>query len=200
MFLADVVAAYVESLTERELDAPLVALLRRLGFDRVHLIHGAYEFGKDFIAQRNEDGVTYQYCLQSNSGNLGSGAWRSVRSQVDAMQTGTVAHPDFDPTLQRQLVVVTNGRLTGGAPIEAQDYNAHHRGRGEAVAEFWDAGFLIPQFEAVLVEGVPAQGRARTLEMLGRLGQGLGTRQELAAAPTRGSRPGSAWPSDGATS
>lgn len=151
MFLADAVAAYVESLTERELDAPLIALLGRLGFDNVHLVHGAYEFGKDFVAQRTEDGVRYQYCLQSKAGNLGAGDWRAVRQQVDAMRTGTVAHPDFDPGLERRLVVVTNGRLTGGAPVEAQDYNAHHRARGEAIAEFWDADVLVPHFEDVPV-------------------------------------------------
>jgi len=38
---------------------------------------------------------------------------------------------------------------------------------------------LVPQFEAVLVEGVPAQDRARTLEILGRLGQGAGSRLDL---------------------
>jgi hypothetical protein len=181
MFLADAVAAYVESLSERELDAPLIALLGRLGFDKVHLVHGAYEFGKDFVAQRTEDGVRYQYCLQSKAGNLGAGDWRAVRQQVDAMRTGTVAHPDFDPVLERRLVVVTNGRLTGGAPIEAQNYNDYHRARGEAVAEFWDADVLVPHFEEVLVEGVPAQDRARTLELLGRLGQGMGTRYDIRA-------------------
>lgn len=101
MFLADAVAAYVEGLTERELDAPLLALLRRLGFHHVHLVHGAYEFGKDFVAQRHEDGVEYQYCLQSKAGDLGSAGWRDVRQQVDAMRTGSVVHPDFDPSLQR---------------------------------------------------------------------------------------------------
>lgn len=181
MFLADAVAAYVESLTERELDAPLLALLGRLGFDKVHLVHGAYEFGKDFVAQRTEDGIRYQYCLQSKAGDLGAAGWRAVRQQVDAMRTGTVAHPDFDPGLQRRLVVVTNGRLTGSAPVEAQDYNTHHHDRGEATAEFWDADVLVPHFEDVLVEGVPAQDRARTLELLGRLGRGMGTRHDISA-------------------
>ncbi len=43
MFLADAVAAYVEALTERELDAPLIALMHRLGFSHVHLVHGPFE-------------------------------------------------------------------------------------------------------------------------------------------------------------
>ncbi len=82
MFLADAVAAYVESLSERELDAPLIALLYRLGFDRVHLTHGSYEFGKDFIAQRDVGGKVYQYCLQSKAGDLSIDGWRKVRQQV----------------------------------------------------------------------------------------------------------------------
>lgn len=163
MFLEDAVAAYVEGLTERELDAPLLALLRRLGFHHVHLVHGPYEFGKDFVARRHEDGTEYQYCLQSKAGDLGSANWRDVLQQVDAMRTGSVVHPDFDPFLPRRLVVVTNGRLKGGAGVEFQDYDHYHRDRGEAPTELWDIDWLIPQFEAVLVEGVPAQDRARTL-------------------------------------
>lgn len=177
--LADAVAAYVENLTERELDAPLLALLYRLGFDHVHLVHGQYEFGKDVIARRAEEGVDYQYCLQSKAGDLTVGAWRNVAQQIDAMRKGSVVHPDFDPSLPRKLILVTNGRLKGAAAVEAQDYNAYHLARGEAPVEMWDIDYLVPRFEAVLVEGVPAQDRARTLEMLGRLGQGRGTVQEL---------------------
>jgi len=102
-----------------------------------------------------------------------------VRQQVDAMRTGSVVHPDFDPSLRRRLVVVTNGRLKGGAGVEFQDYDRHHRNRGEAPTELWDIDWLVPQFEAVLVEGVPARDRARTMEMLGRLGQGAGSRLDL---------------------
>lgn len=179
MFLADAVAGYVESLTERELDAPLIALLYRLGYTHVHLVHGAYEFGKDIIARRDGNGATFQYCLQSKAGNLSTSAWRDLRQQVDAMRTGTVVHPDFDPTLPRKLVVITNGRLVGGAGVEFQDYNAHHALRGEAIAELWDIDHLVPAFEAVLVEGVPARDVARTLELFGRLGQGRGTREDV---------------------
>jgi len=179
MFLADAVAAYVEGLTEREFDAPLLALLRRLGFQHVHVVHGAYEFGRDFVARRHEDGVEYQYCLQSKAGDLASAGWRDVRQQVDAMRSGSVVHPDFDPSLRRRLVVVTNGRLKGGAGVEFQDYNRYHQDREEVPTELWDIDWLVPQFEAVLVEGVPAKDRARTLEMLGRLGQGAGSRLDL---------------------
>lgn len=175
MFLADAVAGYVTSLTERELDAPLIALLRSRGFTQVHLVHGQYEFGRDFIARRLDDGIEMQYCLQSKAGDLNARSWRELRLQVDAMRTGTVAHPSFDPALPRRLVVVTNGRLIGGAAIEFQDYNTHHRSRDELTAELWDIDELAPMFYDVLIEGVTAQHRARTLELLGQVSSGRGT-------------------------
>ena len=149
MFLADAVAAYVEGLGERQLDVPLLTLLRRLGFDHVHLVHGAFEFGKDIVARRQENGTEYQYCIQSKAGDLGSGEWRQVRQQVEAMRTGSVVHPGFDPSLPRRLVVVTNGRLKGGAGVEMQDYNRYHEARGEVAAELWDIDWLVPRFEDV---------------------------------------------------
>lgn len=175
MFLADAVANYVTSLTERELDAPLIALLRSQGFTRVHLVHGPYEFGKDIIARRVDDGVETQYCLQSKAGDLNARAWRELRLQVDAMRTGTVAHPHFDPTLPRRLVVVTNGRLIGGAAVEFQDYNSYHRTRNESPTDLWDIDDLAPKFYDVLIDGVSARHRSRTLELLGQLANGRGT-------------------------
>lgn len=175
MFLADAVAGYVRSLTERELDAPLIALLRAREFTQVHLVHGQYEFGKDIVARRFEDGIETQYCLQSKAGNLNAHSWRELRLQVDAMRTGTVAHPGFDPGFTRRLVVVTNGRLIGAAAVEFQDYNTYHRSRGELTAELWDIDELAPMFYDVLIDGVTARHRSRTLELLGQLGSGRGT-------------------------
>lgn len=51
--LANVVESYLDSLEEREFDAPFMALLRALGFWDIHLLHGPFEFGKDFIAKGN---------------------------------------------------------------------------------------------------------------------------------------------------
>ncbi len=55
--LDDVIGNYIDSLTEREFDAPFEALLRLHGFNDIHFLHGCFEFGKDFIAKRAEDGV-----------------------------------------------------------------------------------------------------------------------------------------------
>ena len=51
--LSDAVAVYLESVSERAFDEPLMALLRARGFTSVRLVHGAREFGKDVIAQRD---------------------------------------------------------------------------------------------------------------------------------------------------
>jgi hypothetical protein len=179
MFLADAVAGFVESLSERELDAPLIALLHREGFSKVHLVHGPYEFGKDFIAQRVDDGVLYQYCFQSKGGDIGTSIWRDVAGQVTAMRTGSIVHPDFAPHLPRKLVVVCNGRLKGGAGVEFQSYNEYFRRLGEMPVEFWGIDRLTPAFLRILVDGVPVKQRSRTLEILGRIGLGRASRQEL---------------------
>ncbi len=69
--LADAIGNYVNSLTEREFDAPFTALLRLHGFTDIHFLHGPFEFGKDFIAKRLEDGVEYQYAFQTKAGDIG---------------------------------------------------------------------------------------------------------------------------------
>ena len=55
------VANFVDSLTEREFDAPFMALLRAEQYFDVHRTHGSFEFGKDFIAKKYVDGVELQY-------------------------------------------------------------------------------------------------------------------------------------------
>ena len=65
--LDDVIGNYIDSLTEREFDAPFMALLRLHGFDDIHFLHGSFEFGKDFIAKRTEDGVRTSVCVPDQS-------------------------------------------------------------------------------------------------------------------------------------
>ncbi len=54
--LTDAIASYVNSLNEREFDAPFMALLRLQGFMDIHFLHGSFEFGKDFIAKGIHEG------------------------------------------------------------------------------------------------------------------------------------------------
>jgi hypothetical protein len=140
-----VVANYLEDVTEREFDAPLLALLAAHGCSDIHFIHGAYEFGKDIIAKRVDprSGVTFQLAIQSKAGDLNQAAWRAVRPQLDECGYNTRAHPSFDETLPRIAVLVTTGRLTGGAAVDAQEYKAVCQSRGLADVEFWDRETLV---------------------------------------------------------
>lgn len=92
-WLDDVLGGYLDTVAERAFDGPFLAYLSATGFADVHLLHGAYEFGKDFIAKR--DGQ--QWAFQTKAGDLGLSAWRGVRSQVDEMLWNDIAHPAFDP-------------------------------------------------------------------------------------------------------
>jgi len=69
--LANVVGSYLDNLEEREFDVPFMALLRALGFWDIHLLHGPFEFGKDFIAKGNHEGKPSQFAFQTKAGDIG---------------------------------------------------------------------------------------------------------------------------------
>ncbi|WP_423447334.1 hypothetical protein AABM36_03090 [Kocuria sp. KSNUG] len=143
--LRAVVTTFLESLTEREFDAPLLALLSLQGFTDIHFIHGGFEFGKDVIAKRHDaDGQTLrQYSIQSKAGDLGQSDWRAVRPQLEECEYNTRAHPSFDAELPRVAVLVTTGILKGGAPVDAQEFKAACANRGLADFEVWDRNTLV---------------------------------------------------------
>lgn len=153
--LRDVVAAFLDTVTEREFDAPLLALLAARGFHDVHFLHGGFEFGKDFIAKGlkppNGDVGSgdpaswelHQFGLQSKAGSMGLSEWRAVRPQLDEARLDDLAHPAFDTTLLRAGVVVLTGRLTGGAPMQAQSYRNSERAHGRPDFEVWDREALL---------------------------------------------------------
>jgi hypothetical protein len=153
--LRDVVACFLDTVTEREFDAPLLAMLAARGFTGIHFLHGKYEFGKDVIAKglKPLDGDTgsgdpatwalHQYSIQSKAGDIGLPEWRSVRPQIDEARLDDLAHPDFDPNLPRAAVLLTTGRLTGGAPVEAGSYLQAELRRGRPGFETWDREHLL---------------------------------------------------------
>jgi hypothetical protein len=142
--LRNVVQTFVERLTERELDAPLLAVLAAHGFTDIHFLHGAYEFGKDVIARKTDaDGAVWQYAIQSKAGDLGLSEWRAVRPQLEECFHNDVAHPGFDAALPRVAVLVTTGRLKGGATTDAQQFGLRRRERGESEFEVWDVEQLV---------------------------------------------------------
>lgn len=118
--LDGVVDQYLATVSEREFDASLIALLQANGFTDIHQLHGAFEFGKDFIANRRDNEELRQYALQSKAGDINLADWRTIRYQVDEIRTDGLAHPHFDRNLPRAAVLVTTGRLVGGAALQAR--------------------------------------------------------------------------------
>jgi hypothetical protein len=157
--LTDVIGSYLDSLTEREFDAPFMALLRLHGFTDIHLLHGAFEFGKDFIGKRVEDGQQYQYAFQSKAGDIKLADWGGCRAQLDMLRTNSVAHSNFDKSLPRRARLVITGRLVGGAPIAAQEYREHLKALGEAQFETWDRDSLVDKLavDPVCLSGAPVE-------------------------------------------
>ena len=141
--LDDVIGNYIDSLTEREFDAPFMALLRLHGFFDIHFRHGSFEFGKDFIAKRVEDGKPYQYTFQTKAGDIGLAEWNVCRGQVDMLRTDPLSHPNFDKEMPRAARLVTTGRLVGAAAPAAQQYGQHLASLSEAGFLVWDRDTLV---------------------------------------------------------
>jgi Restriction endonuclease len=152
--LDDAIAGFLGAVTEREFDEPLLALLRANGFDDIHYLHGSYEFGKDVIAKADRNGARTQFVIQSKAGNLNLTGWTSTVGQLDLLRNDRHAHPNFDPNLPRQAVLVLTGRLSGGAPLAAQDYAERALENGETPFEVWDrerlAEMLVGSPDALL--------------------------------------------------
>ena len=90
--LDDAVDAYLDSVSERAFDEPLLALLRAQGFVDIHLVHGGFKFGKDVIAKR--DGR--QWAFQSKAGDINLRVWRELRGQLDDLRTSILSHIAYD--------------------------------------------------------------------------------------------------------
>lgn len=135
-----VVKNFLNSLSEREFDAPLLAILASQGFYDIHFIHGGFEFGKDVIAKKqdSETGEVRQYAIQSKAGDINLAAWREIRPQIEECEYNTRSHPSFDESLPRVAVLATTGRLKGGAAIDAQEFREKCQNRGLADFELWD--------------------------------------------------------------
>lgn len=166
--LSDVVGIFLDTLTEREFDGPLLAILAARGFTDVHFIHGGFEFGKDVVAKKLDPktGETIQYVIQSKAGDIGITEWRAVRPQLEECEYSTLGHPSFDANLPRIAVLVTTGRLKGGAPVDAAEYSRSVIARGLASLEIWDRSDLIQwicQDPELGIAGAAVQNQFRSI-------------------------------------
>ncbi|MBM9468405.1 PDDEXK family nuclease [Nakamurella leprariae] len=143
--LRDVVGTFLDTLTEREFDGPLLALLHVRGFTDIHFIHGAFEFGKDILAKKTDPatGQTRQYVIQAKAGDIGQPEWRAVRPQLEECEYNTIGHPSFNPDLPRVAVLVTTGRLKGAAPADVTEYRRSVEARGLADLVIWERPDLV---------------------------------------------------------
>lgn len=165
--LADVLGNFLDAVAEREFAAPLMELLRVRGFSDIHFVHGSFEFGKDLIAKHDGNGHLEQWAFQSKAGDLNLGEWNRLRGQLESLRTNAIAHPSFDSSAPRRPVLVTTGRLVGGAAADAQQWAEYLRARGEAPVEIWDRERLIEYLspEVAMAGATPAS----LLAFLGRL-------------------------------
>ncbi|OGO39421.1 MAG: hypothetical protein A2W35_13390 [Chloroflexi bacterium RBG_16_57_11] len=124
MMLRSVLEDYLNCIKEREFDLPFLALLPALGYFDIHFTHGQVEFGKDFIAKKNEDGEVVQYSFQAKAGDINQADWRNtiMGQMLESLLVG-VGHPNFSRDLPHKSVLLTTGRLLGNVGVEIQDIN-----------------------------------------------------------------------------
>jgi hypothetical protein len=146
-----VVEHWISGLTEREFDEPFLWLLRGHGFYDIHFTHGAYEFGKDFVAKRNEPNLV-QYAFQSKAGDIAGREWTEMLGQIEEMIAPLLAHPNFDRTANRKHVLLLTGSLKGKAVLSTAAFRDQVAARGDGVFVVWDKEVLAemllgsPQF------------------------------------------------------
>jgi hypothetical protein len=154
--LRALVERYLDNLTdERAFDSTLIALLAGRGFFDVHFSHGLYEFGKDFVAKFVEDGITYQYAIQSKVGDANLGDWRDIRKQMLETVTSGIGGPSFNNALPRRSLLVLTGRLKGGAVADFNEFATF-------VASLRDDRALLPPWDReALIEMMLESGPER---------------------------------------
>ena len=168
--LESAIVAYVEALTERELDLPLRALLRAEGFTDLELVHGVTEYGRDFIGKSDRDGVLRQFSLQSKAGDLSLCDWRKVREQLEDIRTVPLRHPMFDAELPGTIVLVTTGALSAQAR-EAADGYANTLPEPWRF-ELWTRGRLVELLGRHLEAALAERARGPLLSLLGAIDNG----------------------------
>jgi hypothetical protein len=139
-----VASDFVDKLaTERDLDVPLMAMLGLLGYQNVALTHGPGEMGRDHIAQIGSGRQRRQWCFQAKKGSIGRSAWRSeVRPQLEEAIDAKFAHPMFDESLPRTIVLVITRELSSSVQPLFDGFASKCASLGVKV-ELWNRQVLI---------------------------------------------------------
>lgn len=187
--LADVLAAFLDAVTETEFYPVFQELLRSRGFSEVHLLHGAYEFGKDSIGQRESDGVRTQHAFQLKAGDIDLNTWRTTKMQIDQIRTNGFGHPGFDRDLPRRGVLVLTGQLKGAAAGDAQEYAEHVAETSAFRFEVWDRTRVITELLEAPHIGLAGAADGPLLELVGRIDGGTVNDRDIERFTRRWMRP-----------
>jgi hypothetical protein len=143
--LRNVLEDYLNSVKEREFDYPLMSLLNAMGFYDIHVTDGGSEFGKDFIAKRTEEGVKYQYTIQSKRGDINQPDFRNkiMGQLLEAIVLKRLSHAQLDTALPQRFVLVTTGELKDNAFLELRELNYQFKELNKEEVEFWGKNRLI---------------------------------------------------------
>lgn len=155
--LRNVLDDYLNTVKERAFDYPLTSLLQAMGFYDIHLTDGGREYGKDFIAKRVEDGVTYQYAIQSKRGDIKQLDFRNkiIGQLLEAVVLRKLSHPQLDVALPQKTILVSTGELIDNAFIELREFNnTLESDYKKEKVEFWGKQRLIELSEEYGLSGI----------------------------------------------
>jgi len=154
--LRNVLEDYLDSVKERDFDYPLTSLLFAMGFYDLHLTDGGSEFGKDFIAKRTENGITYQYVIQSKRGDINQSRFRDkvLGQLLEATLLKKLSHSQLDTSLPQRPILVSTGELIDNAFLELRALNDQLDDLGMGKVEFWGKNRLIELSEQYGLSGI----------------------------------------------
>jgi hypothetical protein len=167
---------WISGLGERAFDETLLTLLRAQGFYDIHFTHGPYEFGKDFIAKRDEPSPV-QYAFQSKAGDIGGSEWSALLGQLEELIGTQLTHANFDKSLKKRFILVTTGRLKGKAVIGPSDFRERLEKSGRGTFECWEKDTLVELFHGS--SRFPVRPSASLEPLLGRIVSGLLSDRDL---------------------
>lgn len=169
--LRNVIEDYLSSIKELQLFLPFRQLLEAGNYYDIHLVHGATEFSKDFIAKKNINGVETQFFFQLKVGDVNLSRFRTeIQPQLLEACTNSLSHPNFERQLEEEVVFVTSGNLLPFATLAFQEFNNFLQSKLQLLPiATWEKDRLITDFLSVGIE--PFFSLHRSPENIGRFFQ-----------------------------
>lgn len=138
--LKNVIEDFLKSTTEPNFYVIFPSILHALGFSDVHFTHGITEYGKDFIAKKND----CQYCFQLKAGDINLGDFREIKLQLLDAYTNRISYPCCDDKLEFRVVLVTTGIVKSVCDVDFKAFNQYLTEQlRETPIEIWDYYHLL---------------------------------------------------------